>query len=133
MQKIVNRDVNVSGMQTEYRADRGRVLRLHVTDLDLFADFRLGSGRVEIVNADHPNAVVRIDLDGLLNLIEGRIKVSQQDGSIRMDEYTPFDAWRRGELMIEASESECWLSDLTLLSGDIYAKAFPVLRRQLGG
>jgi len=36
-------------------------------------------------------------------------------------------------LVIEASESECWLSDLTLLSGDIYAKAFPVLRRQLGG
>jgi len=132
VQQVINKDIDIKRIQNRYHADKGRILRLYLTDIKQHANFKIENGKVSMIHCDNPNAEIQLNLDCLINLIDGKIKVKEQDGTVYMDDYTPFDAWRRGELMIRAEESESWLSDLTLLNSEIYREAFPSIRAKLG-
>jgi hypothetical protein len=116
-------------MQTQYNATKERVLGIELTDIKLRKNFKIANGRIRLVR-DPPAAVLQLSLDTLLNIIDGKIRVKQQDGAFEVESYTPFDAWRRGELVIVTENpDEGWLSDLTLFSNEIWQRAFPVLKR----
>jgi len=133
LQKILNKDVKVGDLQSKYNATKGRILRLYISDMDAYANFKIEDGKVDLVHCDEPNATVSISLNTLLLLIKGSMTVEEQDGTPVTHTYTPFDAWRRGELVIETSgPNETWLSDLTLFGKEVYAEAFPALRSKLG-
>jgi hypothetical protein len=134
IQKILNRNVNVGDIQGRYNATKGRVLRIYIEDTDTYANFKIENGQVELIHCDNPNATVRMSLDTMLFLIKGSMDVKEQDGAVVNQTYTPFDAWRRGELIIQADNpNEGWLSDLTLFGKEIYQEAFPIIRTKLGG
>lgn len=134
IQKVLNKDVDVADIQQRYSATKGRILRLHITDLNMFANFKIDNGRVDMVTSDHPNATAYFSFDTLLHLINGEITIKEQDGYVHNESYTPFDAWRRGELVIVSENpNEGWLSDLTLFGKEIYQEAFPAIREKLGG
>lgn len=134
IQKVLNKDVDIPDIQKRYSATKGRILRLHITDVDMFANFKIDSGRVDMVTCEHPNATAYFSLDTLLHLINGKIAIKEQDGYVHDESYTPFDAWRRGELVIVSENpNEGWLSDLTLFGREIYEEAFPQIREKLGG
>ena len=133
IQKVMNKDVGVGNLQDKYNATKGRILRLYISDVDTYANFKIENGVVNIVHCDEPNATVSISLNTLLLLIKGTMTVKEQDGTPVTQTYTPFDAWRRGELVIQtANPNESWLSDLTLFGKEVYAEAFPALRSKLG-
>lgn len=134
IQKVLNKDVDIKGIETKYNATKGRVMRIHITDAALFANFKIENGKVEMVSTDHPNATVAMGLDTLLYLIDGKMKIREQDGFEHFEPYTPFDAWRRAELVVQTDNpNEGWLSDLTLFGKEIYEEAFPAIRNQVGG
>jgi len=134
IQKILNKNVDVGDIQERYNATKGRVLEIYIDDLDIRANFKIENGKVELIHCDNPNATVQMPLDTMLFLIKGSIDIKQQDGTVRMDSYTPFDAWRRGELVIQTDNpNECWLSDLTLFGREIYEQAFPIIKSKIGG
>ena len=131
---MLNKDVDVADIQKRYSATKGRILRLHITDINMFANFKIDNGRVDMVTCDHPNATAYFSLDTLFHLIRGEVTIKEQDGYMRNESYTPFDAWRRGELVIVSENpNEGWLSDLTLFGREIYEEAFPQIREKLGG
>lgn len=132
IQKVLNKDVDVPGIQKRFKATKGRILRLHITDINMFANFKIENGRVDMVTCDHPNATAYFSLDSLLHLINGEITIKEQDGYVHNESYTPFDAWRRGELVIVSENpNEGWLSDLSLFGKEVYAEAFPALKKKM--
>lgn len=134
IQKILNKNVDVGDIQERYNATKGRVLEIYIDDLDIRANFKIENGKVELIHCDNPNATVQMPLDTMLFLIKGSMDVKEQDGTLIAQSYTPFDAWRRGELIIQADNpDEGWLSDLTLFGKEIYQEAFPIIRTKLGG
>lgn len=127
--QAANTGLDIQGMQSRYNATKERVLGIELTDLKLIKHFKIAKGRIELVRAP-PAAMLRLTLDTLLNIINGEIGVRQQDGNFELESYTPFDAWRRGELVIVTENpDEGWLSDLTLFSSEIWQKAFPILKK----
>ena len=50
------------------------------------------------------------------------------------ERYTPLDAWAEGKLTVESQgkTESGWLSDLELLSKEIYGQVFPIIKEKLG-
>ncbi|MBA7494542.1 hypothetical protein ES702_05118 [subsurface metagenome] len=133
VQRVLNRKGNIGRLQSNYHANKGRILRIYITDVDKYASFKIENGKIRMVSGVEASATVSLDVATLLDLLKGQIKIPAQDGSFSWEEYTPFDAWRRGELSIKSDHNEAWLSDLSLFGRELYAEAFPVIREEFGG
>ncbi|MBA7494533.1 hypothetical protein ES702_05109 [subsurface metagenome] len=133
VQRVLNLKGNIGGLQSRYHATKGRILRIYITDVDKYASFKIEKGKIRMVSGVEASATVSFDVATLLDLLKGKIKIPAQDGSHYWEQYTPFDAWRRGELSVKSDNDECWLSDLSLFGRELYAEAFPVIREEFGG
>lgn len=140
--KIVNREVNVPYLQKKYKATRGTILEICVTHTPnptkppvarVSKYFKIENGKAIMLDEAEPNATVWCELDTMLNMIKGEVEREYQ-GRKWKEGYTPLDAWAEGRLTVESprKRESGWLSDLELLSREIYSQVFPILKKEIG-
>ncbi len=140
--KIINREIDVPYYKKKYRAVRGAILEICITHTPrptkppkwkIHKYFKIENGKAVMLDHAEPNATVWCELNTLLNMIKGEVTREYQ-GRHWVENYTPLDAWAEGKLTVTTSgHSESgWLSDLELLSKEIYSQVFPIIKEKLG-
>lgn len=140
--KIINKEIDVPYLQKKYKAVREMVLEIHVTHTPVPSKppvaevrryFMIKDGKAIMMEHAEPNATVWCELNTMLNMIKGEVK-REYDGRTWKEKYTPLKAWAEGKLKVDSpgrTESG-WLSDMELLSREIYSQVFPIIKEKLG-
>jgi hypothetical protein len=140
--KVINKDVDVPYLQKKYNAVRGMVLEIHITHtpvptrppvMEIRKYFKIENGKAVMLDQAEPNASMWCELNTMLNMIKGEVRREYQ-GRKWTEKYTPLDAWAEGKLTVTSpgrTESG-WLSDLELLSKEIYSQVFPKIKEKIG-
>ncbi|GAI82477.1 unnamed protein product [marine sediment metagenome] len=133
--KIINKDVNLPYLQKKYRAVRGRVIGIHIIHgtMEIKKYFKIEEGKATMIDDAEADVMMHCSLDTMLNLIKGSIK-REYEGRKWTEFYSPLTAWSEGRLTVDSPKNteSPWLSDLELLSKEIYSQVFSVIREQLG-
>jgi len=140
--KIIKRDVDVPYLQKKYKAVRGMVLEIYVTHtpvptsppvMEIHKFFKIADGTAVMMDEAEASATVWCELNTMLNMIKGQV-IREYQGRRWTERYTPLDAWAEGKLTVTSpgrTESG-WLSNLELLSKDIYSQVFPIIQEKIG-
>lgn len=140
--KIVSKDVDVPYLQKKYKATRGVILEISITHtpvptkppvMEIHRFFKIDDGKAVMLEDAEPNATVWCELNTMLNMIKGQVTREYQ-GRKWTEKYSPLDAWAEGKLTVTSpSKTETgWLSDLELLSKEIYSQVFPIIQEKIG-
>jgi len=140
--KVINKDVDVPYLQKKYKATRGTVIEIYITHtptpskppkMEIRKYFKIKNGKAVLMDEAKPDATVWCELNTMLNMIKGEVK-REYEGRKWTERYTPLDAWAEGRLTVTSpSRTESgWLSDLELLSREIYSQVFPILKEKIG-
>lgn len=78
--------------------DRNKTVYLKMTDDGLKFDIR------SFINKD-PDVTVSMTTDTYMNIIDGRIKLQNGDGSTYFEDYTTWDAVRFGDIQVSGERS----------------------------
>ncbi len=140
--KIINKNIDVPSLQKKYNATRETVLEIYITHtprptkppkMEFRRYFKIKDGRAIMMNEAEPNATVWCELHTMINMIKGEV-TREHEGRKWKENYTPLDAWGEGKLTVTSpgKTESGWLSDMELLSREIYSQVFPVIRREIG-
>jgi hypothetical protein len=140
--KIINREVNVPYYQQKYKAIRGAILEIYITHtpvptkppvMEIHKFFKIQDGHAVMLDEAEPNAIVWCELNTMLNMIKGEI-LREYEGKKWTEKYTPLDAWAEGKVKITnpGNSESGWLSDLELLSRELYSEIFPLIKEKIG-
>jgi hypothetical protein len=140
--KIVSKDVDVPYLQKKYKATRGMVLEIFITHtpiptkppvMEIHRFFKVEDGKAVMMDNAEADATVWCELNTMLNMIKGQV-VREYQGRRWVEKYNPLDAWAEGKLVVSSpNRAETgWLSDLELLSREIYSQVFPIIQEKLG-
>lgn len=140
--KIINTEVDVPYLQKKYKATRGVIFEFYITHtpnptkppiMEFRKYFKIQDGKAIMMDEAEPNATVWCELNTMLNMVKAEI-TREYEGRKWIEKYTPLDAWAEGKLTVTSpgrTESG-WLSDMELLSREIYAQVFPIIKEKLG-
>lgn len=140
--RIISKDVDVPYLQKKYKATRGVVLEISVTHtpvptkppvMEIHRFFKIEDGKAVMLEDAEPNATVWCELNTMLNMIKGQV-AREYRGRKWTEKYTPLDAWAEGKLTVTSpGKTEAgWLSDMELLSKEIYSQIFPIIQEKIG-
>lgn len=142
MYNILNKDVDVPYLQKKYKATRGTIIEIYITHtpvpgkpslMEIRKYFKIENGKAVLMDDAKPNATVWCELNTMLNMIKGEI-TRKYEGRKWTERYTPLDAWAEGKMTVTSPDrtEAGWLSDLELLSREIYAQVFPIIKEKIG-
>lgn len=140
--KIISKDIDVPYLQKKYKATRGVILEISVTHtpvptkppvMEIHRYFKIDEGKAIMMEDAEPNATVWCELNTMLNMIKGQVAREYQ-GHKWTEKYTPLDAWAEGKLTVTSpgKTESGWLSDMELLSKEMYSQIFPIIKEKIG-
>ncbi len=148
MHKVIKKDIDVPYLQKKYKATRGMILEIYITHtpiptkppvMEIHKFFKIDNGEALMLDDAEPNATVWCELNTMLNMIKGEIVREYEDAQTKKkrrwtEKYTPLDAWAEGKLTVTnpGKTESGWLSDLELLSKEIYGQVFPIIKDKIG-
>jgi len=140
--KVINKDIDVPYLQKKYKAVREMVLEIHVTHTpvptkppvaDVRRYFVIKDGKAVMMEKAEPDATMWCELNTMMDMIKGEVK-REYEGRKWTERYTPLDAWAEGKLTVTSpgKTESGWLSDIELLSREIYSQVFPIIKEKIG-
>lgn len=140
--KVINKDIDVPYLQKKYKATRGVIFEIYVTHtpiptkppvMEVRKYFKIQDGHAVMMDEAEASSTVWCELNTMLNMIKGEVEREYQ-GRHWKENYTPLDAWAEGKLTVTSpSRTESgWLSDMELLSREIYSQVFPLIKEKIG-
>ena len=140
--KIISKDIDVPYLQKKYKATRGMILEISITHtpiptkppvMEIHRFFKIDEGKAVVMEDAEPNATVWCELNTMLNMIKGQVTREYQ-GRKWTEKYTPLDAWAEGKLTVTSpgKTESGWLSNMELLSKEIYSQIFPIIKEKIG-
>lgn len=142
MHKVIKKNIDVGYLQKKYKATRGMVMEIYITHtpnpvkppiMEIHKFFKIENGEALMLDDAEPNAIIHCELDTMLNMIKGQVAREYQ-GRKWTEKYTPLDAWAEGKLTVTSpgKTESGWLSDMELLSKEMYSQIFPIIKEKIG-
>jgi len=102
--KRANVEIPIKELQKKY-GDKGKIATIYVTDINLPMSFRIKNGKVVYVkDVQNPDITIMLNSNTFISLIIGKTKVfNPVTGETEMVDYTPMDAYLRGDVKIFGS------------------------------
>lgn len=127
---VANRRLNIRELQNKYNAKEGRVLQMHIVDIQKKWYFRVMDGKLELLG--NPSDIAggfETNSDTIICLTSGRRK-RMHPGTRKYEyqDYTPFDAMQHGDIRIWGDAAT---NDALLFGQALQKYVYPEIRGEL--